>query len=351
MPVMPAMESSAAQVERLMTLIVRLSNTRRPLAFEDFACELPAYQNVDTDPRAERSVESAKRTFERDKAILLSMGIPLRCVKVDDYNDLEKDGYIIDREDYLLPDLDLAEDEAAALAVTAAVARQHSGLSHASQLDDALRKLAFGGAPEAESDMLTIHHPHGADREKLAALDGAIKRRKRVTLDYHAASTDAVTCRVVDPYGLVYRRGTWTLVGRCHERQAIRLFRVDRMAALEVAAAKPGHPDFEVPADFHLSDYRRMSPWTFALGEPATVVLAIDPALAAVGDEDFGPGAEHTTESDGSLRVRFTCRNLDYLTTRVLGAAGRLRVLEPAPVRERVRAAAAAIAANYGGTP
>ncbi|HEY3353865.1 MAG TPA: WYL domain-containing protein [Polyangia bacterium] len=349
---MPAQEtSSKAQVERLMTLIVRLSNTRRPLAFEEFAWELPAYQNVDSEPRAARSVESAKRTFERDKAILLSMGIPLSCVKVDDHNDLEKDGYIIDREDYLLPELDLTIDEAAALAVTAAVARQQAGLSHASQLEDAWRKLAFGGAPEAEADMLLIHHPHGADREQLAALDGAIKRRKRVTLDYRAASTGAATRRVVDPYGLVYRRGTWTLVGHCHEREAIRLFRVDRMAALEVATAKPGHPDFEVPADFHLSDYRRLSPWTFALDEPAAVVLAIDPGLAAVAEEDFGRGAEHATEPDGSLRVRFTCRNLDYLTRRVLGAAGRLRVLEPAAVREHVRTAAAAIAANYGGRP
>ena len=65
------------------------------LAFEEFAWELPAYQNVETEPREARSVESAKRTFERDKAILLRMGIPLRCVKVDDDNDLERDGYTV----------------------------------------------------------------------------------------------------------------------------------------------------------------------------------------------------------------------------------------------------------------
>jgi proteasome accessory factor B len=332
-----------------MTLLLRLSNTQEPIPFELLAREFTAYQYDEAFPGAGRDFESAKRTFERDKKELVDMGVPLQMVKKTEENDLEQDGYLINRARYLLPEIDLDQDEIAALAVTAAVARQQAGLSHASHLDDAWRKLSFGGEPQAEPQPVVIHMPqHAEDEKALGALEDAIRNRKRVTLDYVGAARKETTSRKIDPYGLVYRRRTWLVVAYCHLRAEVRTFRVDRITKLKVAP-KPEHPDFEVPEKFDLEEYRRLSPWVFRLEASQNVTLEIDGAIAAVADEDFGPSAGRTDGPGGTLRVTFPCGNLPYLITRVLAAAGRMRVLEPEPVRQRIREQAVAIAAAYGG--
>jgi len=354
--------------ERVMDLVVMLSQTSRPLSFSEIASQVDAYQG--------ENVDSAKRTFERDKQTILDLGIPLECVKRSDENDLEEDAYRIDPGAYQLPDLCLDPDEHAALAVTAAVARHQGGLSHAALLDGALRKLAVASRPQpgtaagaraqdpvdsragapagtpASAPPLAVHlpglHVDERTREHLSRLEEAASGCKRVTLRYRAQSTGEESERQVDPYGIVYRRGCWYLVGRCHRHDAVRMFRVDRILSLAVAG-RPRHPDFERPADFDLAGYAHVSPWTFALGEQVEVVLEIDRELAAVAAEDFGPGAVRSAGPRGGQRVRFRCGNLPYLVTRVLAAADRLRVLEPEAVRARIRETASAIVAVYRG--
>ena len=45
---------------------------------------------------------------------------------------------------------------------------------------------------------------------------------------------DTQTTRDADPYSLVYVTGTWHMTAYCHMRKDIRMFRLDRMDALEV---------------------------------------------------------------------------------------------------------------------
>ena len=341
-----------------MDLIVLLSQARRPVGFTEIAQQFGDYQG--------KSVEAAKRMFERDKQLMVEMGIPLHCEKKTEWNDLDEDGYLIDRKRFLLPDIDLSPEERAALAVTAAVGRHHAGLSDAAELDDALRKLAFASPPPVEtasdeprrapSDTppLALHFPNLQVSEHMRAhasvLEEAARGRKQVTLRYRAESSATETERKVDPYGCFYRRGYWYLVGRCHHRDAVRLFRFDRILSVE-AASGPRHPDFEPPADFDLGRYSQLSPWSFELGRATDVVLEVDRELASVVEEDFGPDAQRIAATRGATRVRFRCGNLAYLVTRVLAAAGRMRVVEPEAVRLRIHEAAGAVAAAYGTVP
>lgn len=330
--------------ERLMDLIVMLSQTPEPLTFAQIAEQFDAYRS--------EKVDSAKRTFERDKEELVKLGLPLHCIKRSKENDLEDDAYVIDRDRYQLPPLRFTADEQAALGVTAAVARQLVGLSHARQLDHALCKLSFAARPRGSGPPVMLNFPIRPDsataRAIIEKIEQAITARKRLTLRYRAESTDAESTRTVDPYGIVYRRGSLLLVAQCHLRGELRVFRTDRILEATVAP-RPKHPDFERPSDLDLEQYMRLSPWTFEAGACARVTLAIAPEIAFIADEDFGPGAERLTEVDGTRRVTFDCANLSYLRHRVLAAAGRLRVLEPATVRKQIAAAANAIAAVYGG--
>src|SRR5262249_45681896 len=89
------------------------------------------------------------------------------------------------------------------------------------------------------------------------------------------------------------------------------------------------------------------SPWAFEIAPRGPVVLEAPPELAHVAREDFGADATRSPLPSGGVRIEFACGNPAYLVTRVLAAAGRLRVLAPETQRRRVRAAAQAAAARY----
>jgi predicted DNA-binding transcriptional regulator YafY len=189
-------------------------------------------------------------------------------------------------------------------------------------------------------------------RRTLAQLSGAVDGRKQVTITYAAGNADKPSERKVDPYGLIYSAGDWQLVGLCHLRNAQRTFRVDRIVKLKVAP-KPGTPDFEPPAGFDLAAYASRSPWVFQAGEGSAtldVVLDVGPERAWMAEENFGadasvqPVPEAEAGQTGWVRVCFRSGNPGYIVTRVLDAAGNMKVVAPPELRARVRQIAGAVA-------
>ena len=97
--------------------------------------------------------EAAERKFERDKAELLELGIPLTYVQGDDER---QDGYLVDREAYYLPEADLTPEE---LAVLYAAGLRGAGLGR-------VPRPAGPGARAAEDRLLRRRraaHPARAD--------------------------------------------------------------------------------------------------------------------------------------------------------------------------------------------
>jgi predicted DNA-binding transcriptional regulator YafY len=64
-------------------------------------------------------------------------------------------------------------------------------------------------------------------------LSSAIQSRRRVVLRYRSARGD-LTEWAFDPYGIAYHRGYWYTIGYCHLRAGQRLFRLDRIAHIQM---------------------------------------------------------------------------------------------------------------------
>ena len=83
--------------------------------------------------------------------------------------------------------------------------------------------------------------------------------------DYYTMERDELGTRRVDPYQLLYQGGQFYVVGRSHERDAIRVFRLSRIRGKVGYATKAEH-DFQRPADFDPRAYANRIDWQF--GEP-----------------------------------------------------------------------------------
>ncbi|MEZ4367562.1 MAG: WYL domain-containing protein [Kofleriaceae bacterium] len=343
--------------KRLLDLVMLLLRARSPVTFREIRDQFPSYQTT--------NVEAGLRAFERDKADLLELGVPVRYITPEEDDALEDGGYAIDFKRFRLPEVRLTTDEVSALVLAASVARAIPGGAYPKIVDLALKKLAFdlpelpdtplefprAGGARAGDDAVLVHFPEQrapareAMSEHFATLEAATRFHKRVTISYQAAATGAATRREVDPYALAYRDAAWLMVGWCHLRQEVRSFRVDRIGEC-VMAPKPKSPDFERPDGFDVRAYVQRSPWTFASEPVEEVELELSADAADVANEDFGPTAVRTTVGD-RVRVRFACANPDFAAARVIAAKGAIAILAGDRLIERAGAELDAIAALY----
>lgn len=349
--------SRGDRAKRLLDLVMLLLRSRSPVTFREIREQFSSYKTSNT--------EAGLRAFERDKADLLELGVPIRYVTPEEDDSLEEGGYVVDLKRFRMPEVRLTSDEVSALVLAASVARAIPGGSYPKIVDLALRKLAFD-MPDPDTptefplqpssvtrrEPVLMHFP--TDRsaqarelsDRFAVLEGATRNHKRITIRYQKASTGEVQTRDVDPYGLVYRQGVWVVVGHCHLANDVRSFRIDRMSEL-TPAPKPKSPDFERPADFDIRAYVSRSPWTFSTAPSEDVELEIRPEAADTANDDFGPDAVLSRQGDGTTLVRFPCTNPDYALSRVLAAKGGILVRQGDRLRARIAAELAAIEERY----
>jgi proteasome accessory factor B len=343
--------------KRLLDLVMILLGARTPVTYREIREQFAAYQTL--------NIEAGLRAFERDKADLLDLGVPIRYVTPDEDDSLEDGGYVIDLKRFKMPEVRLTAEEISALVLAASVAQAMPGGAYPKIVDLALKKLAFDlpdlpdtptefPRPANNAPTVLVHFPGRAMPQASADLDigeiyatleAATRLHKRVTLTYATAATAMTSRRDVDPYAMVYREGAWLVVGWCHLRHEIRSFRVDRIREA-IMAPKPKSPDFERPVNFDIKAYTLRSPWTFTSEPPEEVQLAFTADAAEIANEDFGSTAVKRIDPDFTL-ITFDCANPEFATSRVLGAKGALQVTRGDRLLARIAAELAAIEERY----
>jgi proteasome accessory factor B len=336
------------RAERLLDLVALFLNAREPVSWAEIQEAFP-------EDYSRGSAEANIRKFERDKAELLELGIALVYLQGEER---EKDGYQLDRSGYYLPDLKLKPDELAVLFAAGSAALSGAAFPFREDLIHALKKMAFaaGDDPGAGRDWSRMTAPHGGEAKdgqptigaRLEPLSRGVAARKRVTLRYHTLQRGEVLKRDVDPYGLVYRFGTWVLVGYCHLRQAIRSFRVDRILDLELNEARPRSPDFELSAGFQLSEYAVARPWEFHRHKPLDVRLRLSPDMAWLAERTFA-GSEVLERSGAGLILGVRVSDSEALLRAVLPLGEGAEILSPPELRQRAREVLRDLLQRHGG--
>ena len=260
------------KVERLVNLIALLLNTRRPLTVEEIRNTVPGYQQED--------YSSFKRMFERDKEELRSLGIPIER-RFTDVWEIEE-GYLISKDRYYLPELDLDPDEMAALWIASQIVVEPGGKE-----DQALVKLSLSGngSTDPNSPPWLRARLH-LDSPALPQLLEAVAGRRSVKFKYRAMGQSKETERTVDPYALIHRQGAWYVAGHDHTRGALRHFKLPRITSKVTFATKTGEPDFEIPEGFSSEGPSVAEFWEGEKG--ATVEVAFSPRLAWWAEQSLG---------------------------------------------------------------
>jgi len=291
------------RLERLTNLVATLLDTRRPLTLEEIVELVPGYPDDKV---------SYRRQFERDKDTLRGIGIPVRLEAIDSFG--PEQGYRIPPDEYYLPSLDLTPDEQAALHVAVTAVRLEGGPAPTEAL------LKIGGREGEAANALAALPTVPA----LPALFDAYRTRSTIAFTYRGAS------RRVEPWGILFRRGHWYVVGHDRDRGEQRSFRVDRIDG-EVDAGSPG--SFEPPARLELGTLLRDEPWRYGEEEAVEARVLVDSSRSAAVVDQVGTAAVVERREDGSVVVELPVTNTAALRSFVLGLLDAAEILGPPELR------------------
>jgi proteasome accessory factor B len=305
---------SREKTERLLNLTMALLGTRTFLTKSQILSTVAGYEG---------NAESLDRMFERDKDDLRELGIPIEVQATDPLFD-DEPGYRIDRRHYQLPELRFTAKEMGWLNV-AAQAWQRAALS--GPATEGLRKLIATGAEAQEEvePLLQFSTPEPA----FTALFDAVRDRKVVRFGYRRAGSDVTQERTVDPWGLLSNSGRWYLVGRDHDRDQVRVFRLSRIEGAPSFRGPEG--GFVVPADVDLWSHLALLDAPAAHRYQATVEMRKDRAFILRRQAVHLQGIDEEWDL-----VTLPIRDTDHSAREIAALGDAVRVTEPLELKNAV---------------
>src|ERR1700759_4624936 len=288
------MAKDTEKLIRQLSLISYLMAERRPVTANEIRSDVEGYSVMNEDAFARR--------FYADRSELEALGIVLSVEKPAD-GQVEQETYSLPPENFHLPAIEFTDAELAALRT--ALQLLDGEFAYAEPLRLALQQISWGRpsplrAPEQHTVALGITGAAGGHQgsQRPANIETAIFRRKTVVFDYYTMERDDFGTRRVDPYQLLFQGGQFYVVGRSHERDAIRVFRLSRIQGKVGYATKAEH-DFQRPGDFDPRSYANRIDWQF--GDPiATAEIWIGGRIAWQIARHFGRyGEMHAPDDDG----------------------------------------------------
>jgi proteasome accessory factor B len=318
---------AARRAERLVNLVICLLSTRQYLTAERIRQAVPGYEAADGSRTTD---EAFKRMFERDKAELRDLGVPLETGRNSAFD--SEDGYRITRREYELPPVSFDAAEATAVGLAA---RLWQSATLGTPARNALLKLRAGGTDidvNAGQGSLAGAVPHvDASDPSLPALLEAARRSRPVRFDYTKAGAHEAERRTLEPWGVLSWRRRWYVVGFDRDRDEARSFRLSRISGEVQQFGKPG--EFERPADVDMVSYVAQRPPDRA-----------EVARIKVREHGAGQLRRISSERDGDI-LTVTYSDLSWLARVVASTGTAARVLEPpeliAEVSRRLQAVVA----------
>jgi predicted DNA-binding transcriptional regulator YafY len=307
---------------------------------------LQAHPTLSGAELAER-LEVDRRTVRRYITMLQDLGIPVEATR-GPYG-----GYQL-RPGFKLPPLMLSDDEALAITLSLMAARRHGLPADAATVAGALAKIErvlperVRTQVQAVQAVVTFNETTAAPQpqgDTVMRLSIATQQSQRLHLRYR--SQEQETERLFDPYGLVTHWERWYAVGWCHLREAIRVFRLDRMLDVELTTET-----FTRPPEFdslrHVLDTLAATPWGWSV--EVLLEMSLEDAQRRIP-----PGVALLEPSSHGVVLRAHVDQLDWLAATLMTLERPFIVRRPAELCEALRrlatnAVAAAERAQESGT-
>lgn len=178
----------------------------------------------------------------------------------------------------------------------------------------------------------------------LTSIMEAMTENNIIIIGYRKYTSTEIETFRLRPYAVKEFEKRWYLVAFCEERNAMRVYGLDRIKEMEVTG-----DTFRMPKDFDVDSLFSTSFGIYIPEERAQTIVfrATEKEANFLRDLPIHESQRELSSSEGVLFEIFVCPN-DALIMEFCKHGGRLEVLSPASVREAVAAELRKAADQYG---
>ncbi len=281
-----------------------------------------------------RILETTPRNIKYYIESLRMAGVPIEGLSG------KNGGYFLNREYWFMsPGLD--EAEYSALLLAEEFLKKSNGFLYENEIRTGFAKIKaaqgeiLGNADLIDKSNFTdsrgktdIAHQ---TKELLAEIQKAIFKKKRIRIHYYSPVKKQKTVRKVDPYNLVFRESSWYVIGLCHLRNQVRMFKLMRIEKIEIL-----EESCSVDPNYSIKSYLRD---TFTLIKGRECIVEIQffhPASVWVSEKLWLPSQKIVKLKDDSIIFTARVDGLKEIKKWVLGFGRLAKVRKPVELIEQI---------------
>ena len=320
---------SVGRVHRLLRLITMLQSGRA---------------RTGAELMAEMSI--SRRTLFRDLKMLQEAGIP--------YYHEPGNGYRL-ASSFFLPPVSLTMPEALGLMLLSKSAAQQRDRPLIGAALSGLYKM-LSTVPEpirsAGGEMManvSLGHsaqllPTQREADAYLLLQQCVDEQRACRIAYRSpVEAEPIRTRL-DPYALHFVNRAWYVLGRSEVHGELRVFKLARIDAIELAGRR-----FDRPKRFSVEDKLGSAWQLIPEGKEHDIELEFTPLVAMnVSEVRWHPSQRHEILDDGRCRMRFRVDGLGEIAWWLCGYADQVKIIKPKALRERVREMLQRAVDNHG---
>lgn len=173
----------------------------------------------------------------------------------------------------------------------------------------------------------------GSFSEKMRVCEQAVKDSLCLDIDYISREGEH-SRRVIDPHVLIFKQNVWYVYAFCHSRQEFRTFKVGRIKLARFTGGRFEKQEIS----------RKDIPLNFEYSTEQLTEVTLEIKKDALADVEELIGVDNIEPRGDSLTATVALPNDETLVGKILSYGGKVKVIAPAELKERVKQAALAIA-------
>lgn len=270
-----------------------------------------------TAPYLAEKFEVSRRTINRDVEDICKAGIPLVTTQGTNGGISIAEGYKIDKTL-------LTSHELQSILTGLKGLDSISGTKKYSQLIDKLsvkNRSVYSSTDHILVNLASYYK--GSLAPKIEMIQTAIDESRLISFQYYANSGESK--RVLEPYLIVFQWTSWYVWGYCRQKEAMRLFKLNRLWNLTVednVFLPRTLPEYDCDIENVFPDHYQVH----ALFHPSAKWRLI---------EEYGIDC-YTVADDGRLSFRFGFASKENLVSWILSFGNLAEVIEPVPILDEI---------------
>ena len=241
-------------------------------------------------------------------------------------------GYRYTEPNFFVKSIPLTEGEAFSVAILNPLLEQYRNTPLENQLRSVFKKIVACLPNHVTVDASFLNskitfipdRSEKIDTESFKTVLDSLKKSFTLSFEYRPLQKSTYMERKIDPYHVVCQRGNWYVIGKCHDKNDVRIFSIGRMKNPLITNKK-----FTVSKDFKPSDYfdSEMGVW-LSDKTPFTVELLFSKEIATYAQNRVWHSEQVVEErNDGGVYVKFQTTQKQEVLRWVLGQGHTVKVL------------------------